>query len=512
MQTTMTGATMTGTAMTAEPHTRRWRWGIRHRVVVAYLALLIGALAVSIVVTRQSLLNRVDTEIDAQLAQEVEELRKLAGGVNPGTGEPFGTDARSIFEYFLARNVPGDHEAFYTFVDGQPLLYSFQAPRGPVDDPAVVAAWAEVREPTTGTFRSSDGTVRFLAVPLLDGTDATNVFVVAFFPDADRDEVLRAVRVATVAGLVVVVLTGMFAWSIAGRALRPVRDLTVTARGISDTDLSGRIPVSGNDELAELGETFNAMIDRLERGFAGQRQFLDDVAHELRTPITIVQGHLELMSDDPGERAETLAIVHDELDRMNRYVNDLLLLAKAETTEFLRPEPVDLGELALSLHQKAQGLGERDWVVDAAPAPGAVAVVADPGRLTQAVLNLAGNAVQHTGPGDTVAIGIEVVGPAGAPTGARLWVRDTGTGLEPGLADRLFDRRVRGAASRANRSDGLGLGLSIVAAIARAHGGSVAAVDDPGGGARFTIDIPAEPPHTSPTPDGTPTPDEERRP
>ena len=112
--------------------------------------------------------------------------------------------------------------------------------------------------------------------------------------------------------------------------------LADTARSISETDLTRRIPVSGRDEIAELARTFNAMLDRLEAAFATQRAFVSDASHELRTPITIVRGHLELLGDDPQERRETIALVTDELDRMSRFVDDLLLLAKAERDDFLR--------------------------------------------------------------------------------------------------------------------------------------------------------------------------------
>jgi two-component system, OmpR family, sensor kinase len=138
--------------------------------------------------------------------------------------------------------------------------------------------------------------------------------------------------------------------------------------------------VEGRDELAELGATFNAMVERLENGFAQQRRFLDDVAHELRTPITIVQGHVDLLGDDPEERAESVATINDELDRMNRYVNDLLLLAKAESGEFLQFEPVDLGELAVMLEQRLGCSATACGTLDAAPAPGTVAILGDRDR------------------------------------------------------------------------------------------------------------------------------------
>ena len=216
------------------------------------------------------------------------------------------------------------------------------------------------------------------------------------------------VRVITLAGIAVLVVTAALAWSLAGRILRPVRELTSTARQITESDLSARIPVEGHDELAELGATFNEMVGRLEHGFTSQRQFLDDVAHELRTPITIARGHLEVLGDDPAERAETVAIVTDELDRMSRYVSDLLLLAKAEQPDFLRRRPVDLGELALDLHQRLRALAPRRWVIDARAAGRASSPTSPIATgSTQAMLNLADERrAAHRRSDDEIGLGV----------------------------------------------------------------------------------------------------------
>ena len=163
----------------------------------------------------------------------------------------------------------------------------------------------------------------------------------------------------------VLLIASALAWVVAGRLLAPLRALDETARSISETDLTRRIPVSGNDEIAELARTFNAMVDRLEGAFASQRAFVSDASHELRTPITIVRGHLELLGDDPDERRETIALVTDELDRMSRFVDDLLLLAKAERNDFLRVDEVELGALTDELLDKAAGLGPRTWALEA---------------------------------------------------------------------------------------------------------------------------------------------------
>ncbi|MGI9031845.1 MAG: sensor histidine kinase [Ilumatobacteraceae bacterium] len=467
---------------------RRFASSIRLRFVAGYVLLLAVALVVAIVVARQVQLARADAEFEQEQAQEVEELRALAGGIDPTTGEPFGTDVRAIFDTFLSRSVPSDDEAFYTIVDGRPYDTSTGAPPL-LEDPLFARAW-QVDGPTKSTLRSGlpgVGEVRALAVPVGSAEGPVGVFVVASFPADDYREVDDVVRLITYVGIAAVLVTSALAWTLAGRVLRPVRHLTSTARRISDSDLSARIPVDGHDELAELGTTFNDMVERLDRSFTSQRQFLDDVAHELRTPITIARGHLETLEDDPIERAHTVELVTDELDRMGRYVSDLLTLAKAVQPDFLLLRDIDPGELALDLHHRMRGLGARTWVLDAAPPVGDLVVRADPDRLAQAVLNLATNAVQHTQPGDEIGTGVAIVGPQ-----LHLWVRDTGPGVEPRAMATLFDRYARAATSRSRRPEGSGLGLSIVDAIARAHGGRVSVLSRPGQGATSTVAIAME--------------------
>jgi signal transduction histidine kinase len=273
---------------------------------------------------------------------------------------------------------------------------------------------------------------------------------------------------------------------VAGRVLQPVRDVATTAQGITETDLSGRIPVEGRsgDELTELARTVNAMLDRVERGAAAQRRFLDDAGHELRTPITIVRGHLDVLDPaDPVDVADTVALVDDELDRMNRLVSDLLLLARAEQPRFVRPQPVDVAALTADVFGKVRRLAEREWVLETAADAD---VVLDPQRLTQALVALADNAARYTAPGDRIALGSQVSGGE-----LRFWVADTGPGIAEADRGRVFERFARGEAG-ARRSDGAGLGLSIVQAIAAAHGGRVLLDSRPGAGATFTVVLPAD--------------------
>lgn len=469
----------------------RPRLGIRARILLGYVALLAAALVISALVTRQILHARLDRDIDAALGQEIEELRQLVGGINPVSGEPFGDDVEAIFATFLSRSVPADDEAFYTMIDGRPSLHSFEAPPELLQDDDLIARWAATETPQVTTSNTSLGQVRWLAVPVTSDGDVAGTFVVTFFPAAQRDAINQNLRILGATGLIVLAASALVAWTVAGRIVRPVRDLTDTARVISETDLSARIPVEGHDELSELGRTFNDMLDRLARGFEQQRHFLDDVAHELRTPITIVHGHLELLGDDPDEREETVAIITDELDRMNRYVTDLLVLAKAERPDFLRLAPIDLGEFILSTSRMLTPLADRRWTLDDAPPPGDTIVEADAVRLAQALVNLASNAVDHTTSSDTIGIGaaVDPYHPDRARS-FRVWIRDTGPGVDPSIASSLFQRHERGAASRGIRPEGMGIGLSIVDAIARAHGGRAHVDLDYSDGARFELVLP----------------------
>jgi signal transduction histidine kinase len=187
------------------------------------------------------------------------------------------------------------------------------------------------------------------------------------------------------------------------------------------------------------------------------------------------------MGDDPADREETLALVTDELDRMNRIVDDLLTLAKAEQPGFLTLDNVELADLTVSVVAKARALGSRTWRVDEVAE---TRLPADRQRLTQALMQLIANAVRHTSDGDLIAVGSAV-----RDGRVELWVRDSGPGVPPAERERIFGRFVRGA-GRTGAHDGAGLGLAIVRSIAQAHGGDVRLTDAPGGGACFVMSLP----------------------
>jgi signal transduction histidine kinase len=211
------------------------------------------------------------------------------------------------------------------------------------------------------------------------------------------------------------------------------------------------------------------------------RDFISGASAELRDPITMCRGYLELLGDDPDERNRALGLVLNELDRMARVIDGLELFADSEQPDFLRPEPIDLELFTHELVARASAIEPREWKLDAA-AQGTL--VADQRRLSDAVMHLARNAVQHTFARETVAIGSAL-----DKTEARLWVRDTGVGVPAAEHERIFDRFARGRDAHL-RYRGGGLGLSIVKLVAEAHGGRVELESRVDSGSTFTIVLP----------------------
>ncbi|MBU2698465.1 two-component sensor histidine kinase [Pimelobacter sp. 30-1] len=470
-----TGTTATS-AMTTEP---RRGVSVRTRITAAVALLVTVALAgaglIVYFVESRSLTESTQREVE----QELDEFVALQK-----TGDF--ASVRDLLSGFLERNVPDEDELLVGWVgDGRIVRFP--------DDPLVrdqrflAAAAPLVTDGGTAYLDTDRGEVRITSQPVTQG-DQRGALLVVTFLDEERGELLRTMRTyALVAVIAAVLVTATAAWQ-SGRLLRPLRSLRTATESTSATDLSRRLPERGNDDITALTRTVNGMLDRLEHAFAGQRQFLDDAGHELRTPLTILRGHLELLDPhDPVEVAETRALLLDEVDRMARLVGDLILLAKSDRPDFLSPATTDIADLLAAVVTKARALGERDWVLalgDDLPAD----LVLDAQRITQALLALADNAVKHTGPGTRIEIGAGLSS-GGTGTPLHCWVHDAGPGVAPADRERIFQRFGRAAVPEGD--EGFGLGLSIVAAIAEAHGGRAYADPAPGAGARFVVEVPA---------------------
>jgi signal transduction histidine kinase len=208
------------------------------------------------------------------------------------------------------------------------------------------------------------------------------------------------------------------------------------------------------------------------------------VTHELRTPITVIRGHLETLPEEVSERTHVIALVTDELERMGRLVQDLLLIARAEQPGMLNLDVVDVAVLTEEMHEKMKALARRNWIVEQS---GVGRVVADRQRMTQAVMQLAENAAKHTTERGLIALGSQV-----HDGQVRFWIRDTGPGIPAEEQERIFQRSAHGRDWRS--ANGTGLGLAIVRSIAVAHHGRVELASEHGKGSRFTIVIPIDQP------------------
>ncbi|GAA4410326.1 ATP-binding protein [Fodinibacter luteus] len=431
---------------------------------------------------------RLESRVDASLRQEVLELRALVeDGRDPRTGSEL-TSAAALFDLYLSRNVASPGEAVVTFVDGE--VHRTDLARFPLEQvPAeALGAWQPQSlggfRPVdgAGTYETEHGTARWNSHAFsIAGEDG--LFVVTSLPSAELAEIRELGTWGLVVSLGVLAVATAIAWPVAGRVLEPVRQLTETARSISESDMNHRVAVSTVGEAADMAQSFNGMLDRLEAVLHAQREFVRTAGHEMRDPLAICRGHLELLDPSAPDAERTIALVLDELERMSRLVGDLEILADAEQRDFLRPEPMALDLFTHEVVAKAAVTADRVWRLDAAAED---TVTADRHRVTEAVMNLVHNAVMHTDVGDVVAIGS-----ASTDSEWRIWVRDTGIGL-PDHVD-LFAPYVRGEAAR-SRYQGAGLGLAIVRLVAESHGGRVMVEGLPGLGATFTIVVPRDPP------------------
>ncbi len=306
---------------------------------------------------------------------------------------------------------------------------------------------------------------------------------------ASVDDALGVVRRALLLGSLLSLLLAALVGSVLARAaLHPIKTITATAHQITETqDLSQRIPVSvPNDELGRLTATINDMLSRLEEAFDGQQRLVADVSHELRTPLTTIQGNLDLLRrgavDDPGMRSDALRAISDETARMRRLVNDLLLLAQADSGLQIQRQPVELDTLLLEIYRQAQVMAG-DVTVRLGAEDQAI-VEGDADRLKQLLLNLVVNALKYTLAGGTVTLTLRR-----SLGWVQVVVADSGVGISAEDLPHIFDRFYRADRSR-TRSGGSGLGLSIAQWIAQVHGGRIEVESEVGVGSTFTVWLP----------------------
>jgi len=458
------------------------RLSLRARLVLGVIALAAVGLAVAGAVTYTSLRSFLLDRTDSALADE----RNVVGRDFEHGGCP-GRDGRSPpgsspGDFFQLRNAEGD------------VLCTVQVTLGGAESapsPPALPEQLEVGSPFTADAEDGGGRYRVLASQ--DGRGGETTVVATPLDDVDAT-LRRLLLVELLVAAGVLLGLGMLGLWVVRLGLRPLEEIEETAGAIAAGDLSRRVErAEPHTEVGRLGLALNAMLGQIETAFDARaaserrlRRFVADASHELRTPLAAVRAYAELFTrgaaDRPDDLARSMQGITRESERMSLLVEDLLLLARLDEGRPLEAEPVQLDEVVAEAVETATTLDpDRPIAFDAEPTP----VVGDRERLRQIVDNLLANVRSHTPAASPVRVRV------GADDGhAVVEVADSGPGFADGDGDRVFERFYRTDASRSRASGGVGLGLSIVAAVAEAHGGAVSARSAPGGGATFTIVLP----------------------
>ena len=359
------------------------------------------------------------------------------------------------------------------------------------------------------TLPTGSEELRVLAWPVDAGTGTVGIVVVGQSIrslEVVREGMQHLVLVAAAVAALVALVGG---WWVTARALGPVADMTRVAREIASTGHFER-RIGGppaDDELGRLAATFDEMLGRLEQTLRVQREFLADASHELRGPLMVLRGNLDLLrlGLPEEERRASVREASDEVQRMSRLASDLLFLAAADAEEVVEQVVVELDSLVQDVWERATSVdaGAHELVLGRHDA---LVVRGDRTRLEQLLWNLVENALRYTPPGGRVELELRAEEEC-----AVLSVADTGVGIEPDHLPRIFDRFYRVDRARSRRQGGTGLGLAIVKRVAEAHGGHVDVESRPGRGSRFVVTLPlvadGRPTHAGSPPDGrTPAP------
>ncbi len=458
-------------------------------LLLVSLTLLIAG-ATGYIVQRHALNERLDDEL-VRSAQELQVLSDT--GIAPSTLSPY-DKAQDLIYRAMQRTMPALHQGMVglhgktvTWTAPDVVALRLEGDQQLMD---AVNSSAPEQEIALRTIPTDATTYRAIIVPVKLSADTDySSFVVAFDYSAEIAEINRNMLIFGAAGAVAMAIAAGASWFFVSRMLRPIRQLQHTAKLISDTDIARRVEIVGNDEFAHLAGTINEMLDRLETALSTQRQLLDDVGHELRTPTTIISGHLQLMEpEDPEDVRASREIALDELNRMSLLIEDLVTLAKSNRPDFAIPKPTPVGILLDEILDKARALGDRHFRINGRVDAD---VQLDPLRITQAMLQLCANSVKFSEPGTKITLDTRWVERQDHKL-LRLSVTDEGCGIRAEDLPRIFERFGRG--SNAVRTDGSGLGLNIVQAIAEAHGGELHVISRPGAGCEVFLEIPVRQP------------------
>lgn len=464
---------------------------LRGRLVLAILLIAIAVLAGSFYALHEGTGADLNGEIDDQLSADAAEF-----GRSPAADSTDAPDLRRLGRAFIAQQgYHGDSRIFVIAVgDGSGVVITNEPNAVPdegeeavSEDPDGDDAGAGILEAPDGltTIGAPDGgRLRVLSVPIESANGRIGTFHVAqsLVPIGAAQGSLRDTLL--IVGLVALLILIVAAAWISTLVARPLSRMADFAAALDTTGLDRRLAEDeGPSEVRSLARSFNHMLDRMQGAFDREREFVADASHELRTPVTIAQGELDLLRREltPDEQRR-LDPARRELKRMERLVAEMLTLASQESEGSLRDQDVDVSDLLSDLRRDLPLMGQRDYSVASL---GGI-VRADPDRLAQVFRNLLRNAVAHTDEGGRVEVLASVTGDR-----VRFEVTDDGPGFDAREAEHLFDRFYRTDGGRTRDEGGSGLGLAIARSIVEAHGGTIGAVPaDGAGGGRVVFELP----------------------
>lgn len=455
---------------------RRWRLSsLRARLALWYLLVLGLVLATFgagvFLVVRQSLLDGVDAALNSRASTVLGQVGVSASGLRYQGGDAPHANAEMAVYLFdrsgrLLHRVAGSSE-----LPPQPAKLG-PALRG--QERSITVAGTRLY---AAGLRDNHGQT-YGAIQVIQSLDTIQ---------ETQRQLLTVLLLAIPALLLAATLGGVF---LAGRALTPIDRITQTAQRIGAGNLRGRLGLAPrDDEVGRLAATFDGMLDRLERAFAQQRQFAADASHELRTPLAVMRSDLDVLRRRPravAEHEEFEQRLDEEIARLSALVEDLLTLARADSGQVeLEREFVYLDALVDESAGGLRRLAATKGVAVETSLERGVAVIGDPARLRQLVVNIVDNAVKYTPRGGCVRITLAIRN--GWPS---LEVADTGLGIAPDELPHIFDRFYRADKARGRAEGGTGLGLSIARWCAEAHGGEISVQSRQGSGTTMTVTLP----------------------
>lgn len=454
------------------------------RVSAVVVAMLVAGVVLVSAIAYLSLRGALAANVDDALLREVEAYSAAIKPVNVEDDRGLADASRAYLE---GRSVAAQGMAVVLvvrFADGRVLSNSpVDLENAPANDTLLDPKTAS-RSFSTLTYQ---GTGYRSATAPVQGTSGVVAVFQAATPTTAIGSISREFAIAIALASFAVVLAGAVVSRLAaGRALAPLRSMALDASRITHSSLQERVSYDGPpDELGSLAESLNDMLRRLEGSFDAQHRFVADASHELRTPVAVIRGHIDLLRrpdlSDP-DRADSLRVIDDEIGRMQRLLDDLLALARVQSVPTRTFQLLQVPTMLEELAARGSSLGQRVFERHCQPD---LWVEGDPDALEQALQNIVRNAVEHTSDGGVIDLSCSTDGDIVA-----IEISDDGPGIHADDLPRVFDRFFRATGPRSGVSGGSGLGLAIARQLIQAHSGTVTAANREQGGAVFRIELP----------------------